>query len=185
MRRWSKNQSSFTLWFWAVGKRRWSWCVSEKERQCKFPLACILRQSWQAEVITERLTHQHGENLSPPGREIAKSQFTHIQLPARAWSHWCEATTGRHPDTADIPVHATIHMLSKLCCAACSHRPQPASVFLFYTWAYVFPHAMNKPSFPVKHTFSNHQSTQNDNIRQVCVREAEKRRESEKQMTPA
>lgn len=59
-------------------------CVSENERQCKFPLACILRQSWQAEVITEWLTHQHGEDLSPPGREIAKSQFTHIQLPVWA-----------------------------------------------------------------------------------------------------
>lgn len=73
--------SSFTLWSWDVWDRCRSCCASEKERQCKFPLACILRQSWQAEVITEWLTHHHGENLSPPGREIAKSQFTHIQLP--------------------------------------------------------------------------------------------------------
>lgn len=71
-----------------------------KERQCKFPLACILRQSWQDEVITEWLTHQHGEDLSPPGREIAKSQFTHIQLqlPVRAWSRsW--KTVKPHTDT--------------------------------------------------------------------------------------
>lgn len=63
--------------------------VSVKERQCKFPLAHILRQPWQDEVITEWLTHQHGKDLSPPGKEIAKSQFTHIQLPVRAWSRSC------------------------------------------------------------------------------------------------
>lgn len=107
-------------------KRCWCCCVTEKDRQCKFPLVCILRQSWQAEVITERLTHQHGENLTPPGREIAKSQFTHIQLPVRAWSYWCDATR-RHPDAADIPVHATIHTLSKLRWgAATSHSLHPS-----------------------------------------------------------
>lgn len=143
------NRSSLTLWSWVVWKRRWSCCVSGKERHCKFPLACILRQSWQAEVITERLTHQHGENLSPPGREIAKSQFTHIQIPVRAWSCWCEATR-RHPDTADIPVHATIHMLSKLrwgaatghsqypsfystCEHMCYHTPRRSPRFLWNT----------------------------------------------------
>lgn len=179
MRRWSKNQSSFTLWFWAVGKRRWSWCVSEKERQCKFPLACILRQSWQAEVITEWLTHQHGENLSPPGREIAKSQFTHIQLPARAWSHWCEATLTLLTFPCMQP--STCFQSSAAPHAATGHSLHPS---FYSTREHMCCHT-NKPSFPVKHTFSNHQSTQNDNIRQVCVREAEKRRESEKQMTPA
>lgn len=72
--------------------------LSVKQRQCKFPLACILRRSWQDGVITEWLTHQHGKDLSPPGREIAKSQFTHIGLPVWAWSRSCK-TGEPHTDT--------------------------------------------------------------------------------------
>lgn len=84
-----------------------------KERHCKFPLACILRQSWQDEVITEWLTHQHGKDLSPPGREIAKSQFTHIELPVRPWSHSCKL---EKPHTDSLT-------LTDPCVRTCSKAP--------------------------------------------------------------
>lgn len=89
-----------------------------KERQCKFPLACILRQSWQDEVITEWLTHQHGEDLSPPGREIAKSQFTHIELPVRAWSHSCIYGES-HTQTL---WQCTVHMRARTCSKRSRYR---------------------------------------------------------------
>lgn len=172
------NRSSFTLWSWAVWKRRWSCCVSGKERHCKFPLACILRQSWQAEVITdtpawrEFIFSRKGDSQitvyphPDPSSGLILLMRSHTQTPWHCWhSRACN-----HPHAFKAPLGR-------------SHRPQPVSVFPFYMWAYVLPHATKEPSFPVKHTFSRHQSAQNDNITQVCVREAEKRGESEKQMT--
>lgn len=158
--------------------------VSVKERQCKFPLACILRQSWQDEVITEWLTDQHDEDLSPPGREIAKSQFTHIELRVRAWSRSCKR--GSHTQTLWHCTHTNIHMLKKLHRGAAA-EPQLvsfSSFFHMHACAGVSPHASTKPSFPVKHTYLHHQSVWNDSIMQVCVCEAVQQRGSKRQMTP-
>lgn len=159
--------------------------MSVKERQCKFPLACILRQSWQDEVITEWLTHQHGKDLSPQGREIAKSQFTHIELPVRAWSHSCKQ--GSHPQTlwyCTVPcMHIYTCSRAQLRCGCQSQLVSFSSLFHMCACASVPPHASAKPWFPVKHTYLHHQSVWNDSIMQVCVWETEQHREWERQTT--
>lgn len=127
--------------------------VSMKERQCKFPLACILRQSWQDEVITEWLTHQHGEDLSPPGREIAKSQFTHIGLPVRAWSRSCKrkshTQTLWHCAVTYERAHTHTHPhAQKLHRGTAYNRDWCISPFLFHMYAVrvLVCHHMPRPS---------------------------------------
>lgn len=163
--------------------------VSMEERQCKFPLACILRQSWQDEVITEWLTHQHGEDLSPPGREIAKSQFTHIGLPVRAWSRSCKRRSHTQTlwDCAVTCAHAHTPTCSK---APPRHGLQPRLVyfsFLFHIYAVrvLVCHHMPRPS----PCFLSNTPTCTFKACGMtalcrCVWEREQQRGSERQMTP-
>lgn len=151
-----------------------------KERQYKFPLACILRQSWQDEVITEWLTHQHGEDLSPSGREIAKSQFTHIELPVRAWFRSCKQRS--HTQTL---WHCTVTWVHT--------HPHAQKLRLVY-FSFLFPmcavgvlvyHHMPRPS----PGFLSNTPTCTIKVCGMtalcrCVCEREQQRESERQMTP-
>lgn len=167
------NRSSFTLWFRAVWKRRCSCCASGKERQ-QVPTGlhsqtvmtgwsnywAVDTPAWREFISSRKGDSQITVYPHPaPSSGLILLMRSHTQTPWHCW----HSRARNHP-------HAFKALLQH------SHRPQPVSVFLFYMWAYVLPHAMNEPSLPVKHTFSRHQSAQNDNITQVCVREAEKRR---------
>lgn len=160
--------------------------VSVKERQCKFPLAHILRQPWQDEVITEWLTHHHGKDLSPPGKEIAKSQFTHIQLPVWAWSRSCESKKPHTNTLTPSNVRTHPHAPKQVQLSATTETGCLYLIFFLLPFCFackqthvrsVSPHASTWSSFPVKHTYLHLQSMGNDSITCRCVK-GDRRREN-------
>lgn len=155
--------------------------VSRKRATVQVSTGCILRQSWQNGVITVRLTHQHGYDLSPPGREIAKSQFTHIELPVQAWSRSCKmgkppTDTHVHPPSCsnsrhscqpllEAPSFSILFHMRALHALVCHHMPWPGPCFL-----------SNTPPRTIK--------ARGMTALRRCVCEREQLRASNRQMTP-
>lgn len=180
MSRRNRIQSSFTLWIWAVWKRWWFSLTWEwKRATVQVPTGlhsqtvmtgwsnywAVDTPAWRGFISSRKGDSQITVYPHPaPSSGLIPQMQSHTQTPWHCWHS--RACTHPHVFISSAARgHIQYPCLYSTCERLCRRTPWPS------------------PSFP-SNTPSQGIKAKNVSVTQVCEREAEKPRESEKQITP-